>query len=155
MTGWPFGKCQRCGVTVFPFALSCPNCHAPSLRGRMAAFAALAAVLLGAGLIALAWHSFRGINEATSVPPTPSSSEPSDTAQAYDWIVKAMAQCEEEAKLSPDTLRFLIVPVIATGIPQPGWSPSMVGTIGQVGALLQATDTVIGLRNGALVLYQG
>src|SRR6266516_251805 len=107
MTGWPFGKCQRCGITVLPFAFLCPSCHAPSLRGRMAAVVALAALLLGAGLIALVWHSFRGINEAenpTSVPPTPSASEPSDTAQAYDWIVKAMAQCEEEAKLSPDTL---------------------------------------------------
>ena len=38
-----------------------------------------------------------------------------------------MAECEEEAKLKPDTLHFLIVPVAATGLTLPGWSPGPIG----------------------------
>jgi hypothetical protein len=64
------------------------------------------------------------------------------------------AECEEEAKLRTETLHFLIVPVTSTGRSLPGWSPNAIGTIGEAVALLHSADTVIGLRNGALVLYQ-
>jgi hypothetical protein len=122
----------------------------------MAAIAALAAVVMAGGLIALGWHTIRGSDEPAPLPHTPSASDPiTDTARGYDWIVKAMAECEEEAKLSPDTMRFLIVPVTAAGASLPGWSPSSIGTIGEVAVLLHTTDTMIGLRNGALALYQG
>jgi hypothetical protein len=52
-----------------------------------------------------------------------------------------------------ERLRFLIVPVTATGVSLPGWSPGVIGTIGDGIALLHSTDTLIGLRNGALALY--
>ena len=152
MTGWPVGKCQRCGAAVSSFARSCPRCNAPNLPSLVAAMATLAAVVLAGGLIALGWHTFRSAG-APSAQDAPSASD-AVTARGYDWIVTAMAECEEEAKLRTEALHFLIVPVTSTGRSLPGWSPNAIGTIGEAVALLHSADTVIGLRNGALVLYQ-
>ena len=65
-----------------------------------------------------------------------------------------MAECDEEAKLKPDTMHFLIVPVASTGLTLPGFSASPISNIGNSAALLSSTDTLIGLRNRVLVLYQ-
>ena len=112
----------------------------------------IVAVVLAGGLIALAVQTFRskGAPQAESPPSEPTT----DTASDYGWIVTAMAECEEEAKQRLDTLHFLIVPVTTTGLSLPGWSPDPISDVGDSAVLLNSTDTMIGLRNRALMLYQ-
>jgi hypothetical protein len=156
MAGIAVGNCSRCGAAASYFAPSCPNCHARNLPNPVAAIAALAAALLAAGLIALGWWALRGHAEPQSSPVALAPAAPEATADAksdYGWLMTAMAECEAEAKVQADTMRFLIVPVTATGISLPGWSPPVIGTLGDAVTLLHSTDTLIGLKNGALALY--
>ena len=150
------GNCPRCGAAVSYFARSCPRCHARNLPNPVAALAGLAAVLLAGGLVALGWWAMGG-EEAAPSPATalaPSAGEPAgETKVDYGWLITAMAECEAEAKHAANAVRFLIVPVTATGVSLPGWSPGVIGTIGDAIALLHSTDTLIGLKNGALALY--
>ncbi len=64
-----------------------------------------------------------------------------------------MAECDEVAKRSLDVLRFLILPLTPTGKVLPGWTPKIIGTVGDAIWLVSATDALIGLRNGAMALY--
>jgi hypothetical protein len=161
MAGMAVGNCSRCGAAASYFAPSCPNCHARNLPNPVAAIVALAAALLAAGLIALGWWALRGDAEPGSPPVALAPAAPEATADAksdyvksdYGWLITAMAECEAEAKVQADTMRFLIVPVTATGTSLPGWSPPVIGTIGDAITLLHSTDTLVGLRNGALALY--
>jgi hypothetical protein len=152
MAGIAVGNCSRCGAAASYFAPSCPNCHARNLPNPVAAIVALAAALLAAGLIALGWWALRGDAEPGR-PPAALAPAAADAKSDYGWLMTAMAECEAEAKVQTDTMRFLIVPVTATGISLPGWSPPVIGTLGDVVTLLHSTDTLIGLRNGALALY--
>jgi hypothetical protein len=98
----------------------------------------------------------KGTTQAVVPPDSPSSSTstPADAANDYGWIVKAMAECEEEAKQKTDTLNFLIIPVISTGKPLMGWTPIPISDVGASATLLPSGDAMIGLRNGVMVLYQ-
>jgi len=120
----------------------------------VATIAALSALVLAAGVTALGVYAFRDNGAATSTPQAEGAPPANDTAGDYGWIVKAMAECEEEAKQKLDTLHFLIVPVSATGLTLPGWSVTPITQIGNSALLLSSTDTLIGLRNRVLVLYQ-
>ena len=137
------------------FARACPHCHASNQPNPVATSIALLAVILIAGAVALGVKFFHaGEGPRTAAPgaqPAPGSTA-DDTAE-FGWIVKAMAECEEEAKQKLDTLHFLIVPVTATGHSLPGWSPVPISDIGASAKLLTSTDALIGLRNGALELY--
>jgi hypothetical protein len=157
MLALPLGRCRNCDAPVSHFARACPECRAANLPNPVATVAALAAVLVAGGLAVLGAQLFRGhdtprsppqAGDATAVDPT------ADAAGDYGWIVKAMAECEEEAKLKTDTMHFLIVPVTATGIVLPGWAPNPISPVGNSATLLTSTDALIGLRNRALVLYQ-
>jgi hypothetical protein len=156
MIGLPVGQCRNCGAAVSYFARSCPRCLAANLPNPVVTVAALLAVLLAGGLIALGVQAFRG--KGTPQRPAQAESTPSDpttdTKSDYGWIVQAMADCEEEAKQRLDTLHFLIVPVTTTGIVLPGWVADPISDIGDSATLLNSSDTLIGLRNRALVLYQ-
>src|SRR5713226_4010033 len=143
----PVGTCRSCGAAVGYLARACPSCRAPNLPNPVATIAALLALALAGGLIALSVQVVRSMRTAESAPPA-------DTSAAYGWIVKAMAECEEEAKLRQDTLHFLIVPVTTTGLSLPGWSPNPIGPVGDSATLFNSSDTLIGLRNGALALYR-
>ena len=158
MIGLPLGRCRNCEAPVSYFARSCPSCQAANLPNPVATIAALLAVVFAGGLIGLGLQAFRGKAAPPSPPPadsTPSTSDPTtDAAADYGWIVKAMAECEEEAKLKLDTMHFLIVPVTPTGMSLPGWSPSPISSVGNSAALLTSSDALIGLRNRALGLYQ-
>jgi hypothetical protein len=110
-----------------------------------------AVIALGIGVV----HHEEPPQTASEAPATSSPPDASpDNAADYGWIVKAMAECEEEAKHKLDTLHFLIVPVTPTGTFLPGWSPSSIGNVGSSAKLLSSTDALIGLRNRALALYQ-
>jgi hypothetical protein len=123
MTGIAVGNCPRCGAAASYFARTCPHCHARNLPNPVAALA-------------------------------PSAAEPAgDTKADYGWLITAMAECEAEAKHEANAVRFLIVPVTATGMSLPGWSPGVIGSIGDAITLLHSTDALIGLQNRALALY--
>ena len=148
-------QCRSCGMPVSWFARACPHCHASNQPNPVATSIALLTVILIAGAVALGVKFFHaGEGPRTAAPgaqPAPGSTA-DDTAE-FGWIVKAMAECEEEAKQKLDTLHFLIVPVTATGHSLPGWSPAPISDVGASAKLLTSTDALIGLRNGALELY--
>jgi hypothetical protein len=158
MIALPLGQCRNCGAAVSYFARSCPSCYAANQPNPIATIAALGAVVLVGGVVGLGLLAFRGRSESQSPPQAdvaPGASSPaSDTAKDYGWVVTAMAECEEEAKRKLDTLHFLIVPVIGTGMSLPGWSPVPISDVGASATLLTSSDAMIGLRNAVLVLYQ-
>jgi hypothetical protein len=145
-------------MPVSYFARACPHCHASNQPNPIMTSVALLAVILIAGAVALGIKFFlAGGPPHTAAPgaqPPPAGGSAGDDKAEYGWIVSAMAECEEEAKQKLDTLHFLIVPVTATGHPLPGWSPSPISDVGNAAKLLSSTDALIGLRNGALALYQ-
>jgi hypothetical protein len=120
----------------------------------MTTVAALSVVALAGSVIAFGVYAFRGEATAPIAPQTQGTPPADNTAEDYGWIVKAMAECEEEAKLRRDTMHFLIVPVAATGLTLPGFSASPISNVGNTAVLLNSTDTLIGLRNRVLALYQ-
>lgn len=158
MNGLPVGRCPNCGAAVSYLAWSCPNCHRRNLPNPVAATVAVVAVLVAGGLVVLGWQSLRG--DRAQAPQTqagaaPGTSDPGgEKTEDYGWVVQAMADCDVAAKHKLDTLYFLIIPVTATSVSLPGWSPRAIGEIGNAATLLHSSDTVIGLRNRALALYQ-
>jgi hypothetical protein len=152
----PVGRCRSCDAPVSYFARACPYCGAANLPNPVAIVAGLVGVLLIGGVITLAALLVRGKAPGgpsnAAIQPPPGSG--ADGKEDYGWIVQAMADCEEEAKLKSDTLRFLIIPVATTGVAVPGWSPGAISGIGESGALLNSTDALIGLRNRVFKLYE-
>jgi len=160
MVGLPAGRCRNCDAPVSYFARACPDCHAANLPNPVAVGGALAAVTLLGSVIAVGVGLFHGAAPQTSTPQAavpatpPAAGTTVDPQEDYGWVAQAMADCDEEAKQKPDTLRFLIVPMTTTGVTLPGWNPTPITTVGNVGTLLTATDALIGLRNRAFALYQ-
>jgi hypothetical protein len=162
MNRLPVGECRSCGAEISYFTRRCLHCGAANLPNPVATAAALVAVLLIGGLSARGVVAFRSAGSPkttaqTAAPTTgaPATSATPDEADGdYGWIVKAMAECEEEAKLKTDTLHFLIVPVTTTATTIMGWSPVPISPIGESAVLLNSTDTLIGLRNRVLALYR-
>jgi hypothetical protein len=158
MPEFPRGECQSCGAPVSYFALACPSCRAPNQPNPVATIASLLAVILIGAAIALGVQVFHHKEARQTASEAADASAPSDQSADptadYGWIVTAMAECEEEAKQKLDTLHFLVVPVIPTGLSLPGWSPSPIGDVGNSAKLLSSTDALIGLRNRVLALYQ-
>lgn len=152
----PLGACRNCGAEVSYFARSCAECGASNLPNPVATISALAAVAMVGLVIALGWHlSSRSKVDVASPPGDPASGEQkAEGAESYGWLVQAMAECEEEAKRTPDKLFFLIAPVARAPKNVVGWNPERIGMIGDSTLLLVSSDAVIGLRNGALALYR-
>jgi hypothetical protein len=157
MPGLPVGRCRYCDAPVSYFARICPYCHAANLPNPVAIVAALVAVLVVGGVVALGVYFLRGKGAqapAQADNPPGASSPTAEAKDDYGWIVQAMADCEEEAKQKLDTLHFLIVPITPTGLSLPGWDPTPISGVGNIGSLLNSTDALIGLRNRVYVLYQ-
>jgi hypothetical protein len=154
MTGLLVGRCRNCGDALSYFARACPYCGESNLPNPVATIAAVSAVVLAGGVIAFGVYAFRGKEAAPSAPQAEGAPPANDTVGDYGWIVKAMAECEEEAKQKADTLNFLIIPVIRTAVSLPGWSPNPISDVGASATLLNSGDAMIGLRNGVMVLYQ-
>jgi hypothetical protein len=150
----PVGRCRNCDEPVSYFARACPYCGAANLPNPVAIVAGLGAVLLIGGAITLTVLLFRGKAPSSTAINPPAPGQSAETKEDYGWIVQAMADCEEEAKLKPDIMYFLIVPVATTGVAVPGWSPSAISGIGDSGALLNSTDALVGLRNRVFKLYE-
>jgi hypothetical protein len=150
----PLGRCRNCEAPVSYFARACPHCGAANLPNPVVTVAALLVVLVAGGLTALGLQAFRGKSAPRADSPPASPAPTTDTAPDYGWIVTAMAECEEEAKLKLDTMHFLIVPLTPTGMSLPGWTPKPISAVGDSAVLLTSSDALIGLRNRVLVLYE-
>jgi hypothetical protein len=156
MFGFAVGKCRFCGAPLSHFALRCARCHASNQPNAVALVCALGVVFLVVGSIALGIFAFSGRpapQEAAKQKSDPVTDPRPDSTDDYGWIVKAMAECDEEAKIRLDTMYFLIVPVTTTGTSLLGWAPTPISPLGKSAALLNSTDTLIGLRNRVLALY--
>ena len=155
MTGLLVGKCRGCDAPVSYFSRACPSCFASNQPNPVTMLTVLAVAIVVGATIALGVQAFRSAPtqpKAESAATTPGQAKDADSD--YGWIVQAMAECEVTAKQKPDTMHFLIVPVAATGVLLPGWSPQPISTIGSAAALLTSADAMIGLRNKMLALYQ-
>ncbi len=133
MTGLPVGRCPNCGAAVSYFAWSCPNCHRRNLPNPVAATAAVVALLLAGGLTVLGWQTLRSDHgadpQAQAGAGSAASNPAADKTEDYGWVVQAMADCDVLAKHKLDTLYFLIIPVTATGVSLPGWTPTTIGAV--------------------------
>src|SRR5947209_2277094 len=93
----------------------------------LAALLATAALFAATGLRSGAWPastSLLALPQGRILPPADNRN--------FGWLERAIAQCEQEAARSADTLYFLVIPVVATdGNPQP-WIPKSNGTVGPV-----------------------
>jgi len=94
----------------------------------------------------------RGKDEAPGGLATPE--QKAEAGEQYGWLVKAMAECEEEAKRATEKLYFLIAPVTRTATNAAGWEPGRIGMVGDSIELLPSSNAVIGLRNGSLAIYR-
>src|SRR5215510_2351218 len=89
--------CPNCGQAILAFAGSCRHCGAPN-RTQVGAFAVAGALLLlivavGVAVVAmLRWQQ-------------------TSTGDEFAWLEAAMEECDTEAEKTPDTLRYLVVPM--------------------------------------------
>src|SRR5437016_704384 len=95
----PLGKCRNCEAPVSYFARTCPSCGAANLPNPVVTVVGLAAVIVLAGAIVLGVQAFRSKGTPLSPPSAEGTPPPAETATGndYGWIVKAMAECDEEA----------------------------------------------------------
>src|SRR5262245_63579906 len=112
MIGLPHGQCRDCEAPVSYFARRCPYCGAANLPNPVATIAGLAVIILFGGAIALGLQAFRSKGTPTTGPSAGGDSD-------YGWIEKAMAECEADAKSNVDTMNFLIVPTMPSGMRPP------------------------------------
>jgi hypothetical protein len=133
-------ECPNCGSPVPVFAASCGACGAPN-RARYGAFAvagsavALLVAIVLAGVLVLRWQ------------------QGGDTGgvQDYSWLGTAMSDCDAEAQKAPDTLLFLVVPLLSAPSDDPQWKAASLNDIGNA-ILLKQRDTLDGLADQSLVI---
>src|SRR5437763_1464852 len=102
-------KCPGCGTHVSCFARFCRRCYRSNLPNPVAV-GALLTIVLAAALLAVGMYFLRNrtASSTATMPEAPAAAAPRDTSADYGWIVKAMAECEEEAKVKTEILHFLI-----------------------------------------------
>jgi len=132
-------ECPNCGSAVPIFASSCGACGEPN-RARLGAFAvvgsvvALLVAIMFAVAIVVRWQ------QGTS-----------GGAQDYGWLATAMTDCDAEAQKAPDTLHFLVVPMLSAPSDDAHWRKSSLNDIGNA-LLLRQRDTLEGLADQSLVI---
>ena len=133
-------ECPNCGSPVSAFASSCGACGAPN-RARFGAFAVVGAVvtllvaIVLAGALVVHWQ--QGGDAAGPV----------DNA----WLAGAMSDCDAEAQKTPDTLHFLVVPMLSAPSDDAHWKRASLNDIGNA-ILLRQRDTLEGLADQSLVI---
>jgi len=133
-------ECANCGSPVPVFASSCGACGAPN-RARYGAFAvagsavALLVAIVLAAVLVIRWQQG---GDAGGV-------------QDYSWLGTAMSDCDAEAQKAPDTLLFLVVPLLSAPSDDPQWKASSLNDIGNA-ILLKQRDTLDGLADQSLVI---
>jgi hypothetical protein len=128
--------CPNCGEPVSWLAGACGYCGAPNPARRTLAIAAAAtgAVLLAAVIAAVVvFRTAPGVVEGGD----------------YAALETAMKACDEEAGKEPDTLHFMVLPLVDDPPDDPGWRRISLNEAGN-GFLISAADALAGLRRGAL-----
>jgi hypothetical protein len=67
----------------------------------------------------------------------------------YEWLDKAMKQCDEQAAKETKGLHYLVTPLIDTPRDEPGWRRISINDIGNA-ILIKGEDMLAGLRRKAL-----
>jgi hypothetical protein len=146
-------QCAHCGGGTSVFARACPHCGAPGGRvaGVMVAGALLLllAAVMVAAVVVLRWHQLAVATETGA----PADEQIAAGATAdLGWLETAMSGCDDEAKADPETLHFLVTPLVpANGGTEP-WRAKSISDAGN-GIVLRSNDTLDGLKSGALRIY--
>jgi hypothetical protein len=69
----------------------------------------------------------------------------------YAWLATAMTDCDAEAQKVPDTLHFLVVPMLSAPSDDAHWRKNSLNDIGNA-VLLRQRDTLDGLADQSLVI---
>ena len=108
----------------------------------------LAAVVVAA-VVVLRWHQLAVATE-TGAPADEQIA--AGTTADLSWLENAMSGCDDEAKADPETLHFLVTPLVpATGGIEP-WRAKSISDAGN-GIVLRSNDTFDGLKSGTLRIY--
>jgi len=134
----------------------------PRLRAPQIVFVAIAVAVLAAAAIGtyIRHRGERFAPGAQIMPPTdqgtaprPSTQEPPPPDVAA--VKKAMSDCDAAAAQDPDSLYFLILPLLPTHPGDHDWRPVALQTIGDAYMLLGANDALDGVRDGKLTVRPG
>jgi|SRR6266568_3258156 len=131
-------ECPNCGHAVPVFASVCGACGVPN-SARLGAYAvagSLMALLVAIGFVVAV--ILRGQQEAGG-------------PQDYAWLSGAMTDCDAEAQKAPDTLHFLVVPMLSAAADDALWKSRSLNDIGNA-TLLRQRDTLDGLADQSLVV---
>ncbi len=131
-------ECPNCGHAVPVFASSCGACGVQN-GARLGAYAvagSLMALLVAIGFVVAV--ILRGQQEAGG-------------PQDYAWLSGAMTDCDAEAQKAPDTLHFLVVPMLSAAADDALWKSRSLNDIGNA-TLLRQRDTLDGLADQSLVV---
>src|SRR4029453_8664952 len=69
----------------------------------------------------------------------------------HAWLATAMSDCDTEAQKTPDTLHFLVVPMLSAPSDDAHWKRASLNDIGNA-ILLRQRDTLDGLGDQSLVI---
>jgi hypothetical protein len=148
------GECPNCGGGTLVLAKACPDCGAPialRLAGMLVGGALvllLAAVGVAVGVV-LRGHRLAA---ATQTGAPADEQIAAGTTADFSWLANAMSGCDTEAKVHPDTLHFLVTPLVSTAKNIEPWRAKSINDSGN-GILLRSDNTLEGLRSGALRIY--
>jgi len=131
-------ECPNCGNAVPVLASFCGACGVPN-RVRVGALAVVGSIL--ALLVAI------GFVIAVVMRSQQEEAGPQD----YSWLSSAMTDCDAEAKKAPDTLHFLVVPMLSAAADDAHWKSHALNDIGNA-TLLRQRDTLEGLADQSLVI---
>jgi hypothetical protein len=147
-------ECPNCGGRTFILAKACPHCSAAIERRPAGMMVAGALVLLLAAVVVAVVVVLRGYRLAAAT----DSGAPADEEIAagstvdFSWLATAMTECDDEAKMDPGTLRFLVTPLASVAKDIAPWSAKSINDAGN-GILLRSDDTLAGLKSGTLRFY--
>jgi hypothetical protein len=131
-------ECPNCGNAVPVFASACAACGIPNGArfGALAVSGSLIALVVAIGFVV-----------AVVVRGQQGPSGPQD----YAWLSGAMSDCDAEAQKTPDTLHFLVVPMLSAASDDAHWKSHSLNDIGNA-TLLRQRDTLEGLADQSLVV---
>jgi len=139
----------------------------PRLDVREIAFAAIAAAVLVASAIgAFVLHGRPALLPGTNEPVVPGIPSPYPAPGAPPAaqepamptvadVKQAMSECDAAAAQDPDSLYFLVLPLLRANPADTAWNPVPLQTIGSGYTLLGASDALEGLGSGKLKVRDG
>jgi hypothetical protein len=141
--------CPDCGESVPLLSRACGYCGAPNPVRRtlvvagLALSALIAAVIAAAIVVGLTGRTPPG--DATSA----GGQSITGTGEDFAWLAKAMDDCDKQAQKEPNTLQFLVTPLIDEPRDDGGWRRISLNDIGNA-ILINGEDTIAGLKRRAL-----